>query len=97
MTCVTCGVKYDLDDAKAEFESFYNWDLGYTSEVSHGSTEQDLCGDCAIVWMENKIRNQEGFEELEQGDAPDNGSDSCDECHDKPWVHYCPECHRADD
>ena len=65
MTCVTCGEKYDVDDAKREFENFYNWDLDYTSEILHGSSEQDLCGDCAISWMEDKIRSQEGFGEVE--------------------------------
>lgn len=21
----------------------------------------------------------------------------CEDCDDKPWIHYCPECHRSDD
>ena len=97
MICVTCGVKYDVDDAKADFGSSYNWDLDYTTEISHGSSERHLCGDCAISWMENKIQSQEGFEEVNQDGERDNAADHCDECHDLPWVHYCPECHRADD
>lgn len=27
----------------------------------------------------------------------DDLDDSCEECGDKVWIHYCPQCHRSDD
>ena len=40
-----------------------------------------------------------GDEDLDDDESPDTFEfgGGCDECGDKSWVHYCPECHRVDD
>jgi hypothetical protein len=42
-----------------QFENHFGG-LDYASEIALGSHERDLCGDCAIDYMETKIRSQEG-------------------------------------
>jgi hypothetical protein len=61
MKCVTCGWRCTKADAEVQFDSHYNYDLSYKVEITLGSVERDLCGDCAIQYMETKIRSQEGY------------------------------------
>lgn len=63
MDCSRCGITYYVADAQPAFDSNYNYDLSYYVEISLGSTERNLCGDCAVDYMENKIRSQEGYDE----------------------------------
>lgn len=57
MMCSGSGTKYRKDDAVTEFESREDG-LSYFQEI-----DDQLCGDCAVDWMERKIRSQPGFYE----------------------------------
>ena len=65
MKCVTCGSRYTKADAAAQFDSHFGG-LDYQMEITLGSHERDLCGDCAIEYMETKIRSQEGYIEPDE-------------------------------
>lgn len=48
MVCEHCGERYIRSEAINEFDSYFNYDLSYTSEI-----DGDLCGECAINYIEN--------------------------------------------
>lgn len=52
MKCENCGCQYLVEDAIYEFEKYFDG-LDYRSEIS-----DHLCAECAIDYMEDKIRNQ---------------------------------------
>lgn len=57
MKCDNCNTSYTKGDAVNEFERRMDG-LSYTSEI-----DGKLCGDCAVDFMENKIRSQLGYAE----------------------------------
>jgi hypothetical protein len=75
--CVTCGFRTTKADAAMQSDGHYNHDLSYKDEITEGSHERDLCGDCAISYMENKIRSQEGYVDWRDED-PDDSQDESD-------------------
>ena len=55
-----------------QFENHFGG-LDYSSEIT--AEDLDLCGDCAIDFMETKIRSQEGYVE-DDDDNKDSDGDS---------------------
>ncbi len=60
MKCEKCGCKYLVEDAIYDFEKHFGDGLDYRSEISG-----HLCADCAIDYMEDVIRSQDGYFEDE--------------------------------
>ena len=58
MICEICGTEYDREDAEYMFEDYFNFDLSYYMEI-----DGHLCGDCAINYVENKIKSQDDYRE----------------------------------
>lgn len=64
MKCDNCGRKYLVSDAEREFETFFDG-LWYSTEI-----DGHLCADCAIEYMKDVMRSQEGWEEVYGEDDP---------------------------
>jgi hypothetical protein len=64
--------------------------IGVAIAHKHEGSDQegrDSCGD-----------DDGGDDDLDdESDDFDDFGGFCEDCDDKPWIHYCPECDRSDD
>jgi len=87
--CENCGKKFDVGDARSEFDAFDEWagELTYDEDIvdpyDEGIEEHSICGSCAIAFtVENLGAGRAMQFSLETGlppeDVPDDWSPSAD-------------------
>ncbi len=74
MKCTNCEVRSTKAEAAAEFDAHHGYGISYKDEIT--GVDEELCGGCAIEYMDNVIRSQDGYVEPEEEDDGNQEDDS---------------------
>lgn len=76
MKCVACDCKFDIDEARDEYNSYFDDDcIDYDEDYP----DHNLCGDCAIAETESNINTGKAIDMV-------NGEDDYDQDFVDKWL-----------